>query len=446
MILSTQFKQQMQDLLQDEYLAFETTLQEKSPVSIRLNPDKPEHSFSNLEKVPWHPQAYYLEARPNFTLDPFFHAGHYYVQEASSMILSQVIEQLDINKNSLCLDFCAAPGGKSSLLLDYLSDQGILHAHEFNGVRASVLKQNLHRWGRANTIISAGRTDQFIASGLQYDLILVDAPCSGEGMFRKEEKAIEQWNKNKVEQCSLMQRDVLTKAFQLCKPGGYIIYSTCTYNRIENEEICQSTMPSNFISLDIDLNKFPLHKSQYKNILTYRCLPHRIKGEGFSFTIFQNTNSNVPFAYQGVTRNIKKINLPEPFDQMISQDEFNQAICLKDEDYLVSTPMMAVINALQLARIQILSAGLPIGHFKGKDWYPHHALSQSVLLAKNFPSYGMVFNESIDYLRANNNFLHAGHSSTWQIATYQSARLGWIKKTSDRLKNYLPKELRIISY
>ena len=234
MQLPEQFVERTQALLGNEYTAFEQALGATTPTSIRVN-SKKNFAPSN-EKVEWCDKAFYLPERPLFTADPLLHAGAYYVQEASSMFLSQAVLQHMQNAETV-LDLCAAPGGKSTLLRQFLPTDCLLVSNEIVRSRAYVLAENLSKWGHENVFVSNNASEDFVALGAYFDAIVVDAPCSGEGMFRKDKTAIEEWSVANVEMCVKRQREILENIWQCLKPGGTMVYSTCTYNRAENEEI-----------------------------------------------------------------------------------------------------------------------------------------------------------------------------------------------------------------
>ncbi|MBK8846684.1 MAG: RsmB/NOP family class I SAM-dependent RNA methyltransferase [Bacteroidetes bacterium] len=206
------------------------------PVSVRVNANK--HAVPPSEDcVAWCKYGYYLPQRPKFTLDPHFHQGRYYVQEASSMFIGYVVNALKLNEKPITvLDACAAPGGKSTLLLDYLHAESILISNEVIASRTGSLQYNMAKWGNMNSIVTQSSIESFAEAGELFELILLDAPCSGEGMFRKDKEALHYWSEESVKLNAARQKKLLTDAWQLLKPGGYIIYSTCTYNTYENEE------------------------------------------------------------------------------------------------------------------------------------------------------------------------------------------------------------------
>ena len=215
------------------------SFEEEPPVSIRLNPKKIEAGqwqMDDAEPVPWCRNAYYLKQRPNFTFDPLFHAGCYYVQEAASMFLDEVLKQVVVSPKLTALDMCAAPGGKSTLLRAALPDDCVLYSNEPIRNRANILLENVTKWGYANHYVTNVYPEAYRKSKHRFDVILCDVPCSGEGMFRKDEATICEWSPQQVEKCWQLQREIVSDAWACLNDGGLLIYSTCTFNTKENEE------------------------------------------------------------------------------------------------------------------------------------------------------------------------------------------------------------------
>ncbi len=233
------FTEKTRQLMGEE--RFERYLQsfeEDAPVSIRLNPRKSgEWKVESGERIDWCRNGYYLKQRPNFTFDPLFHAGCYYVQEAASMFLDEVLRQkLSIVNCQLSIDFCAAPGGKSTLLRSALPEDCVLYSNEPVRNRASILLENVTKWGYPNHIVTNAYLRDYRKAKMKFDLILCDVPCSGEGMFRKDPATIGEWSPQNVEKCWQLQRDIVSDAWTCLNDGGLLIYSTCTFNTKENEE------------------------------------------------------------------------------------------------------------------------------------------------------------------------------------------------------------------
>ena len=240
--LPTEFTEKTRQLMGDErFERYLKSFEEDVPVSIRLNPQKAAGmEVIDGEQVPWCRDGYYLKQRPVFTFDPLFHAGCYYVQEAASMFLDEALRQIYTAEPTLlckyALDLCAAPGGKSTLLRSALPEDCVLYSNEPIRNRASILLENVTKWGYKNHIVTNAYPKDYRASKLRFDVILCDVPCSGEGMFRKDEATIREWSPQNVEKCWQLQRDIVSDAWACLNDGGLFIYSTCTFNTKENEE------------------------------------------------------------------------------------------------------------------------------------------------------------------------------------------------------------------
>lgn len=220
----------------DCYLkAFETD----APVSIRLNPEKAKELTADGERVPWCRNAYYLPQRPNFTYDPLLHAGCYYVQEAGSMFLDTVMQQWVPDAPVVMIDFCAAPGGKSLLARTALAAGSVMFSNEPMRNRANILAENVEKWGYADHFVTNNFPRDYRRAKMISDVVLCDVPCSGEGMFRKDEATIREWSMQNVEKCARLQREIVADAWSCLADGGLFIYSTCTFNTHEDEENIQ---------------------------------------------------------------------------------------------------------------------------------------------------------------------------------------------------------------
>ena len=240
MQLPEDFKRETRLVMGDErFNRFMGAFDEEPPVSIRLNPRRhtPHSSFHiPQERIPWCEEGYYLAGRPQFTFDPLFHAGCYYVQEAASMFVTHIIRSVDTPTPKRALDLCAAPGGKSTALLSVLPDDCTLVSNEPISNRAQILLENITKWGYPNSIVTNNYPRDFRKAKLTFDLILCDVPCSGEGMFRKDPATIGEWSQQNVEKCWRLQREIVADAWECLAPDGLLIYSTCTFNLKENEE------------------------------------------------------------------------------------------------------------------------------------------------------------------------------------------------------------------
>ena len=301
------------------------SFEEEPPVSIRLNPMKASPNLSkgrefqvlDGERVPWCRHAYYLKKRPNFTMDPLFHAGCYYVQEASSMFLDEVLRQTSpipsqggephsspLGRLGEVLDLCAAPGGKSTLLRSALPKDCVLYSNEPIRNRANILLENVTKWGYENHLVTNNYPKDYRKSKLMFDLILCDVPCSGEGMFRKDEATIREWSPQNVEKCWQLQRDIVDDAWACLNAGGLLIYSTCTFNTKENEENIRY-----FLEQYEDMEVVPVAIQPEWNITgsllegfnepVYRFIPGISRGEGLFMCVLRKNLPPTPSKRRG---------------------------------------------------------------------------------------------------------------------------------------------------
>ena len=303
---------------EERFQQYLKSFDEEVPVSIRLNPKKVSHC--QYEPIPWCHNAYYLKVRPQFTMDPLLHAGCYYVQEAASMFLDEVLRQhVDSREltNGKCLDLCAAPGGKSTLLRSALPDDCILYSNEPIRNRANILLENVTKWGYKNHIVTNVYPKDYRAAKLRFDIILCDVPCSGEGMFRKDEATIREWSPKNVEKCWQLQRDIVSNAWECLNDGGLLIYSTCTFNTKENEENVR------WICEEYDAEVLPVDIKPEWNITgsllpgfdqpVYRFIPGITRSEGLFICVIRKRPSPRP----SLSREGRKY--PHPKETLIRQ-------------------------------------------------------------------------------------------------------------------------------
>ena len=313
MELPSGFVTMMQDLLGQEAEAFFAAMKSAPSVSVRLNGRKPSDAFEGCRGVKWCEKGRYLDSRPVFTLDPLLHAGAYYVQDASSMIHYECIKRIlralndktpidsaekgnEIIHPVTILDLCAAPGGKTTAMIDAIPDGSRVTANEYIGKRATILRENLTKWGYPDVNVTNRDSKWFAENGDCFYIVAVDAPCSGEGMMRKDPDAVAQWSHELISQCATLQREILTNAVHALKPGGFLIYSTCTFNRMENEENAE------FIRDVLGLIPFDPHFPEEwgiphgidTSLPVYRFMPHKTEGEGLFLAIFRKPGEYKP--------------------------------------------------------------------------------------------------------------------------------------------------------
>lgn len=468
MQLPNDFILQMKDIIGDENSRrLCDALAEKATVSIRLNraktSDIPFDTDTVGKPVAWCNDGFYLKERPLFTLDPLLHAGAYYVQEASSMFLSHVVGTLlgkrtaddDIEKTDLAplaiLDMCAAPGGKSTILRTMMPQDSLLIANEPIGRRANILSENIQKQGFPNTIVTNNYPKDFSQSGIMFDFILCDVPCSGEGMFRKDRQAIEEWSPQSVAKCQALQREIVSEAWKCLRDGGTMIYSTCTFNTRENEEnirwiadelggevIDIPTEPSWNISGSL-LKDF--------NMPVYRFIPGKTEGEGLFMAvirkkddtrIYSKANRNI----KGKNRNYGKNGTVDLSKYIRRADDFTTIET--DGDIVAFPKMWEQIYKTAGKNLRIVHAGITIGQTKGSDFIPHQALALSTILKKDaFPCVDLEYEDAIKYLRKESIELHGDVPRGYVVVCYKGLPLGFVKNIGNRSNNLYPNEWRV---
>ena len=433
--LPADFLARIQHLTGGEYNAFLDALNQSAPTSVRLHPFKKNSLFENEEKIPWCDEGRYLNKRPSFTFDPLFHSGCYYVQEASSMLLECVWKEIMPSGVSLrVLDMCAAPGGKSTHLLSLLEGNGYLVANETVSNRNNVLRQNIIKWGYPNCLVTQNKPEDFSSLTEFFDVVLVDAPCSGEGLFRKDKDAIGEWSVQNVVMCAARQKDILKHAIASLKSGGFLIYSTCTYEQDENDGSVAS-LPLNLIRL----NKAPEGLLQTK--FGYQAYPHRIKGEGFYFSVMQKDGDFVPSGIINSSDSSSRKHKSLTEQWLKSSEKYTE---LKLNDLLFALPEGWINEYGKLqSQLYIRHAGICLGETRGKDFFPSHDLALSIEIKQDLPCVELNYEDAILYLRGEAPRLKTDIRG-WCLVKYESKNLGWIKVLENRINNYYPKNSRIL--
>ena len=447
------FSDQLRELLPTEAEALLASLDEEASVSVRLNQRKPETPPASLpigEAVPWaKPVGFYLDGRPAFAADPLWHAGVYYVQEASSMLLRLVAPLLG-EEPLRALDLCAAPGGKSTLLLDLLPEGSTLVSNELVRSRAQILAENIQKWGGVHSVVTSTEPQRLGRLREQFDFILVDAPCSGEGMFRKEEEARRQWTPRLVESCARQQREILDDIWPALAPGGLMVYSTCTFNRQEDEDMLAylvEELGAEPVALP-DLPE-PITPSPLSSYPCYRMMPHRLRGEGLFMAVVRKPDAEVGSARSKPTRSKSKPNpkLPQEVLRWLTP-ELRGDVTLQSlpDGTLTAIPsaLYPIVEALQGAKIPILTSGIPLAEVKGRDFLPLPALALSVGLDDEaFPRAELTQEEAIRYLAREAVTLSADTARGLVLVTYEGYPLGFAKHLGNRTNNLYPQAWRI---
>lgn len=407
---------------EERYALFLKGLDQDSPTSIRLNTFKLKENEGISEtlipqQIPWCKEGYYLNERPNFTFDPLLHAGIYYVQEASSMFLSHVLRQL-IKHPVTMLDLCAAPGGKTTCARTAIPDGSLLFSNEPIGKRAQILAENIQKFGHPDIVVTNNYPRDYKKTKLVFDVIIADVPCSGEGMFRKDVQAIEEWSLQSVEKCCQLQRSIITDIWDNLRPSGILVYSTCTFNAHENEENVAWILNH----YDAELIEIPVEKewnitsslignplNDGRKFPVYRFIPGLTKGEGLFMAVLRKAGVNE--------------NLNNPND-------------------IRSDKIVAEANK----KLKVLVHGVKKNIEKGKNIIPDHSLALSIVGNKGkFPAIEIDYSTSISYLRHEAIVLPPDSPKGIVTLQYRDVPIGFAKNLGSRANNLYPQEWRIKS-
>lgn len=423
-------------------------LQTEPQVSIRFNPLIPEAeslALQSLEcsadgRVPWAGNAVYLDHRPQFTLDPLIHMGCYYVQEASSMFLEQAVRKC-VSGPVKALDLCAAPGGKSTLLASLLPEGSLLVSNEIQRGRAQILAENMTKWGRTGVMVTCNTPKQIGQSNLMFDLIAVDAPCSGEGMFRKDEGAVTDWSLQNVEMCSTRQRQIIEDVWPALKPGGYLIYSTCTFNRHEDEDNVQWIIEQfGAEAIKIDTNpKWNIKASLTQdNLPVYHFMQHLTRGEGFFLCLLRKPDG----AFRELPQKPFKADPSVPAECRKWLNDGYEYYVKGDSIYALPAPLASDMNQVN-KELYSLIPGIEVAVRKGHDWVPAHALAMSdALNTEAFNKVDITRKQALEYLHCDALRLEDAPRGI-VLLTYKGIPLGFAKNLGNRANNMYPQEWRI---
>lgn len=479
---------------EEEYEKLAVALQQEPPVSIRFNNEKWKMQdegvsavHSPFDRVPWSSEGVYLDERLTFTFDPLFHAGCFYVQEASSMFVEQALRQY-IKEPAIMLDLCAAPGGKSTHARSVLPEGSLLVANEVIRNRSQVLAENLAKWGHPDVVVTNNDPVDFSALPSFFDVILTDVPCSGEGMFRKDPVAIEEWTPENVEICWQRQRRIIADIWPCLKPGGILIYSTCTFNTKEDEENVR------WIQQEFGAELLPLEVREEWNITgnllkdesagtvhlegtpVYHFFPHKTKGEGFFLAVLRKpcieTDENETkkawetinsqksaISKSTIARVAKKKGkhagkgVPSVAKELMDvarswvRDIGNYSL-LTDAETVYAFPN-ARLEELEALRqnLKVIQSGVSVGEVKGRDLVPAHALALCPVLLRDgaFVVEDISYEQAIAYLRKEAIVLPAAVARGFVLLTYRGVPLGFVKNIGNRANNLYPQEWRIRS-
>jgi 16S rRNA C967 or C1407 C5-methylase (RsmB/RsmF family)/NOL1/NOP2/fmu family ribosome biogenesis protein len=443
MNLPEAFIEQLRGLLPDEWEALADAITSSEPsVAVRVNTARGADVPDGARRVPWCGQGYYLDNRPHFTFDTDWHAGRYYVQDASSMFIAHVIGSL-IHEPVRYLDLCAAPGGKTTAAIQALPKGSMTVANEIVPPRARVLADNVIRWGHPRCVVTSNAPAQVGKLTHFFDVIAADVPCSGEGMMRKDDEAVAQWSPALVEQCAQRQREILTDVWPALRPGGLLIYSTCTYNRQENEQMADFIMRElGAMPLEVPVEpSWNIHLAIGSDCHGYRFMPHRVDGEGLFMAVFRKDGDAPRQDIRIKEKNTKKADeigknwLNSPNDYVIVQQG----------DLSIAVPMdiRSEVAALR-ASLNVLHTGVELATVMGRKTVPHPALAMSLARSADaFPVCEVDYPAALRYLRGESITVDGPRG--YVLVAHAGAVLGFANNLGNRANNLYPKSQRILS-
>lgn len=415
-------------------------LETQAPTSVRLHPRRT-HRLQLNAPVAWNKDGYYLSERPSFTYDPFFQAGAYYPQEAGSMYLRQALEALNLPTEPVILDLSAAPGGKSTLIAAFLNQRGVLIANEIVRSRAYILAENLSKWGYSNTFVCNHSPAELSSLRAQIDVLVVDAPCSGEGMFRKDLAARTEWTATAAQNCAIRQKDILDEAWPFIKENGYLIYSTCTFNPQENEELLQQFLTEED-ALIVQPTIFEGMQQDRKKIGHY-FFPGQIQSEGFYIAILQKLSpeknklkaKNSLQSFKTEQQQGLKIAQTLPLTANVAHDFW------LENDQLYATTTFARHFFEQLPMLKWLKKGIYVAQQFKKSWAPAYDMVYSLDLSWELPKMEVELEQALQILHGESQVcqLPAGH----YLVTFNGEKIAMVKQLGQRFNNLHPTEWRI---
>ena len=443
MKLPEAFIDQLRELLPEEWEALAKAITSSEPsVAVRVNEARGVSVPECTERVPWCEQGFYLGDRPAFTFDTDWHAGRYYVQDASSMFIAHVIRSF-IHEPVCYLDLCAAPGGKTTAAIQALPQGSMTVANEIVSPRARVLADNIIRWGDPRCVVTSNAPAQVGKLTRFFDVIAADVPCSGEGMMRKDDEAVSQWSPGLVEQCAQRQREILAGVWPALRPGGLLIYSTCTYNRQENEDIAEFIVHElGATSLEVPVEDcWNIHPAIGSDCHCYRFMPHRVNGEGLFMAVFRK-NGDMPRELPRIKDKTSKKADETGKDWLACPDEY---AIEQQGDLSIAVPLDIRREIVTLrASLNVLHAGIELATVMGRKVMPHHALAMSTARAEGaFPVCEVDYPTALRYLRGESIIVDGPRGHV--LIAHEGAVLGFANNLGNRANNLYPKPQRILS-
>lgn len=467
MILPSHFEDYTRQLMGSSlYEKLIEGLQQDASASIRLNPFKPlkttqeqnvNTAIALASRVPWCANGLILPTRPNFTFDPLLHAGLYYVQESSSMFISEVLRQL-VHEPVAMLDLCAAPGGKTTATRAVLPAGSLLFTNEPMKLRANILSENIQKFGHSDVIVTNNYPKDYRKAGQLFDVILADVPCSGEGMFRKDPNAIDEWSPQNVEKCTALQRSIIEDIWPCLREGGLLVYSTCTFNAHENEENVEwiaQNLGANFVEIETQ-EEWNITGSLVNSRPVYRFIPGLTSGEGLFMAVLRKhgNSANVQTeACANVTKEIARKRHKDKERQATPSADIAKTATWLQGDFTIMeekgniraipTWWTPVYNRIK-SSLYVIHAGITIGNIKGRDVVPDTSLALSTMLnTVVFPHAELSYTDALNYLRKEAITVNSSVPTGFVIVTYRNQPLGFVKNIGNRANNLYPQEWKI---
>ena len=447
--LPERFVETMRQTLGEDAEKLFAALDTEPAVSVRLNPAKPAECFDG-EAVGWCKWGKYLAERPQFTLDPLLHGGAYYVQEASSQFVAHLLANHDMEGKRV-LDMCAAPGGKTTIYSTLVGRNGLVVANDISHSRAMALADNVQRWGMGNVVVTCNEPTHIGAFTHWFDVVAVDAPCSGEGMFRKMDEARSEWTPSSPDVCAERQREILAEAWRVLRPGGTLIYSTCTFNPTEDEGIVEWLMSEYGEELEsvdrvVTDDVWGVVRSDVGVFQCFHFYPHKARGEGFFAAVARKCDGTVrrsmPKARRKLFSQCAKADVKE-LSRWVDDASEHSFMLVGEDIYAYNSAVAEAVVTLS-ENLSVVYSGVAMGRIFKQKLKPEHPLALYVGLNRDVvPIVDVSLEDALDYLRRN-DIAASQFEEGINVVGYKGTPIGFVKRIGARCNNMYPKDLRIV--
>ena len=447
--LPERFVETMRETLGEDAEKLFAALDTEPAVSIRLNPCKPAECFDG-EAVGWCKWGKYLAERPQFTLDPLLHGGAYYVQEASSQFVAHLLKNYDMEGKRV-LDMCAAPGGKTTVYSTLVGREGLVVANDISHSRAMALADNVQRWGMGNVVVTCNEPAHIGAFTHWFDVVAVDAPCSGEGMFRKMDEARSEWTPSSPDVCAERQREILAEAWRVLRPGGTLIYSTCTFNPTEDEGIVEWLMSEYGEEIEsadrvVAEDSWGVVRSEIGAFQCFHFYPHKARGEGFFAAVARKSEGPVrrsmPKARRKLFAPCAKADVKE-LSRWVDDASKHTFMMVGEDIYAYNSAVAESVVTLS-ENLSVVYSGVSMGRIFKQKLKPEHPLALYIGLNRDVvPMVNVSLEDALDYLRRN-DIAASQFEEGINVVGYKGTPIGFVKRIGARCNNMYPKDLRIV--